>query len=66
MQVTWDETKCCHAGVCVRSLPEVFQIKDGQFVIEPTKGLEGDIFHVVNQCPSGALQVSEDNVESSS
>lgn len=65
MKVTWDETKCCHAGVCVSSLPEVFRIKDGQFVIEPANASKEEILQIVNQCPSGALHISENNVEGS-
>lgn len=56
MQVTWDQNKCCHAGVCVSSLPEVFRIEDGQFVIDADKASEEAIKNVVAQCPSGALQ----------
>ena len=57
MQVTWDQDKCCHAGVCVSSLPEVFKIENSQFVIDTDKASEEAIQNVVNQCPSGALQV---------
>jgi uncharacterized Fe-S cluster protein YjdI len=57
MQVTWDQNKCCHAGVCVNSLPEVFKIEDGRFVIDTGKASEEEIQNVVNRCPSGALQI---------
>ncbi|WP_020562886.1 (4Fe-4S)-binding protein [Methylosarcina fibrata] len=65
MQVTWDETQCCHAGVCVSSLPEVFKIKDGRFVIEPDNASVEDLRRVVAECPSGALKMSENNRERS-
>jgi uncharacterized Fe-S cluster protein YjdI len=55
MQVNWDSSKCCHAGVCVKSLPEVFKVEDGQFVIDPAKASEEEVKDVVCQCPSGAL-----------
>jgi uncharacterized Fe-S cluster protein YjdI len=55
MQVTWDQEKCCHAGVCVRSLPEVFKIEDGRFVIDADKAGAEEIHNVVDRCPSGAL-----------
>ena len=64
MQVTWDQNKCCHAGVCVSSLPEVFKIVDGRFVIEPDNASEEAVTDVVNQCPSGALQISSQGQES--
>ncbi|MDD5114765.1 MAG: (4Fe-4S)-binding protein [Methylobacter sp.] len=57
MQVIWDQNKCSHAGVCVRSLPNVFKVVDGQFVIDTAKAIEDEVVSVVNQCPSGALQV---------
>ena len=58
MQLTWDESKCCHAGVCVKSLPDVFKVEDGQFIIDPSKAAsEEDIENVVSQCPSGALAI---------
>jgi uncharacterized Fe-S cluster protein YjdI len=61
MQVLWDESKCCHAGVCVQSLPAVFKIQDGQFVIDASQASVEAIVDVVNQCPSGALScVSEE------
>lgn len=60
MKVTWDANKCCHAGVCVQSLPEVFRIEDGQFVIDTDAASEEAIADVVKECPSGALQIEED------
>ncbi|MGR8980460.1 MAG: (4Fe-4S)-binding protein [Gammaproteobacteria bacterium] len=63
MNITWDATKCCHAGVCVNSLPEVFKIQDGRFVIEPANASDEAIINVVNQCPSGALQASANDRE---
>jgi uncharacterized Fe-S cluster protein YjdI len=64
MQVSWDQNKCCHAGVCVSSLPEVFKIVDDRFVIETDNASEEAIANVVNQCPSGALQISSKDQES--
>lgn len=60
MQVTWDENKCCHAGVCVSSLPEVFRVENGQFMIDTSQTGENELINVVNQCPSGALQIVND------
>jgi uncharacterized Fe-S cluster protein YjdI len=61
MQVLWDQNKCCHAGVCVQSLPDVFKVLDGQFVIDSFKASTEAIIDVVNQCPSGALTLSTNN-----
>jgi len=43
----------------VKSLPSVFQVKDGKFVIVPTGAPEEQIRRTVNACPSGALQIKE-------
>lgn len=59
MQVEWDQTKCCHAGVCVNSLPDVFKVVEGEFVIDASQASKEDVENVVNQCPSGALRINE-------
>lgn len=59
MQVSWDSDKCCHAGVCVKSLPEVFKVEDSEFVIDTSKASDEEIKSVVAQCPSGALQIED-------
>ena len=59
MKVTWDENVCIHAGKCVQGAPNVFNIEDGQFVIDTSADSEDNIKSVVAQCPSGALKVEE-------
>lgn len=61
MQVLWDQNKCCHAGVCVQSLPAVFKIHEGQFIIDASKAAIEEIIDVVNQCPSAAFTLSTKN-----
>lgn len=56
MKVTWDQNVCIHAGECVKGLPEVFRIVDGQFVIDSSKASDAAVLDVVAKCPSGALQ----------
>lgn len=56
MQVKWEENKCCHAGVCVLSLPDVFKVENGEFLIDPSQASDEAVKNVVNQCPSGALE----------
>jgi uncharacterized Fe-S cluster protein YjdI len=34
MKVTYDAQVCIHAGNCVKSLPAVFKVVDGKFVID--------------------------------
>lgn len=57
MQVTWSPNTCCHSGVCVKSLPDVFKVEDGEFKIDPSNASTEEVESVVNQCPSGALTV---------
>lgn len=55
MEVKWDENTCSHAGVCVKTLPNVFKVEDGSFVIDTDAASEAEIKDVVSKCPSGAL-----------
>ncbi len=57
MEVKWDENTCSHAGVCVTTLPSVFKIEDGNFVITQDGASEAEIRDVVSKCPSGALSI---------
>jgi uncharacterized Fe-S cluster protein YjdI len=57
MQVTWNQNTCCYSGVCVKSLPEVFKVEDGEFKIDPSNTSEKEVENVVSQCPSGALAI---------
>jgi len=59
MKVNWDEKVCEHAGVCVKTLPAVFKIEAGNFVIDPSAASESEIKDVVAKCPSGALSVED-------
>jgi uncharacterized Fe-S cluster protein YjdI len=59
MKVNWNPDTCCHSGVCVKSLPEVFKVEDGQFKINPSQASDEEITNVVNQCPSGALEIAD-------
>lgn len=60
LKINWDESTCQHAGVCVNSLPDVFKIQDGNFVIDSNAAGEKQIRDVCAACPSGALSVSDE------
>lgn len=60
MKVNWNESTCQHAGVCVNTLPAVFKIEDGSFVIDGNAADESKIREVCAACPSGALTIGED------
>lgn len=57
IKVNWDEGICSHSGECVKGLPAVFKIENGQFVIDEKGATEDEIKAQVAQCPSGALSV---------
>jgi uncharacterized Fe-S cluster protein YjdI len=57
MKVSWNEKVCSHSGNCVRGLPKVFMIKDGNFVIDTSAASEKEIRAAVENCPSGALKM---------
>ena len=59
MQTKWDEGTCIHAGKCVESLPTVFKVEDGQFVIDQSGASEEAIRETVAKCPSGALTIED-------
>ena len=59
MKVTYDGNICSHAGECVKGSPAVFQVVDGQFVINTDAAPEAEIRETVSKCPSGALQIED-------
>jgi uncharacterized Fe-S cluster protein YjdI len=60
VKVTWDDKVCIHSGKCVATLPKVFRIEDGKFVIDESAGTDEEIQAAVAQCPSGALKIGSD------
>ncbi|MDG1688028.1 MAG: (4Fe-4S)-binding protein [Gammaproteobacteria bacterium] len=59
MEVKWDQNACEHAGVCVNSLPNVFKVEDGNFVIDTNAASEAEVLETIAKCPSGALTVQD-------
>jgi uncharacterized Fe-S cluster protein YjdI len=59
VQVTWDKNVCIHSGNCVKTLPQVFKVENGKFVIEPSAADNDKVRAAVAGCPSGALQIKE-------
>ena len=56
--VRWDTLKCAHAGVCVRTLPAVFDVKKKPWV-QPDGASVDEVKLAVSKCPSGALSCEE-------
>jgi uncharacterized Fe-S cluster protein YjdI len=58
-EVTWDSEVCIHSGNCVKTLPEVFKVENGKFVIEPSAAEENRLRSTIAACPSGALKLKD-------
>lgn len=50
----WTAKKCTHAGVCARTLPEVYKPREKPW-ISPQNASAEDLIHQIDRCPSGAL-----------
>jgi uncharacterized Fe-S cluster protein YjdI len=54
--VTFDPEICQHTGICVRGLPNVFDVKEKRWV-RPELATSEKVVAQVGRCPSGALQI---------
>jgi uncharacterized Fe-S cluster protein YjdI len=59
LEVTWDSKTCIHSGNCVKTLPQVFKVEGGKFVIDPAAADEARVRATVAACPSHALKIKE-------
>jgi uncharacterized Fe-S cluster protein YjdI len=59
LQVVWDKNVCIHSGNCVKTLPQVFKVENGKFVIDPGAADDEKVRAAVAACPSGALQIKK-------
>jgi uncharacterized Fe-S cluster protein YjdI len=59
IEVTYDPKICIHSGNCVKTLPQVFRVENGRFVIEPSAAEEEKVRATVAACPSRALKIRE-------
>ena len=59
LEITYDRKVCIHSGNCVKTLPRVFKVENGRFVIDPGGADEPRVRATVSACPSGALKIKE-------
>jgi CDGSH-type Zn-finger protein len=59
--VHFDLSVCAHVGICVRGLPEVFNVKKRPW-IEPERADVDSLIELIRRCPSGALSYTVDGV----
>lgn len=66
--VVWEPKKCIHSGICVRTLPEVYNPKERPWV-KINNATTEELRNQVKKCPTGALSYfmnGEENLESES
>ncbi|MBK7595236.1 MAG: (4Fe-4S)-binding protein [Gemmatimonadetes bacterium] len=55
VRVTFNPQVCQHSGVCLRTLPAVFDVSRARWVHPDAAGAH-EVIAAVAKCPSGALQ----------
>ncbi|MCI1642567.1 MAG: (4Fe-4S)-binding protein [Actinomyces sp.] len=62
VDVSDDRPLCIHSGVCVRGMPDVFDVRRRPWTDPSRAGtpeLADRLREVVGRCPSGALRIEE-------
>ncbi|WP_282123354.1 (4Fe-4S)-binding protein [Algibacter mikhailovii] len=54
--IVWQSKKCIHAGVCVKTLPQVYNPQEVPWVKIENATTE-ELIDQVSKCPSGALSI---------
>ncbi|MBO3099661.1 (4Fe-4S)-binding protein [Gelidibacter pelagius] len=54
--ILWKAEKCIHSGICVKTLPKVYNPKDRPW-IKPENATTKALIDQVSKCPSGALSI---------
>jgi uncharacterized Fe-S cluster protein YjdI len=52
--VHWDSSRCIHTGICLRSLHDVFNVRETPWV-DVQAATADEIAATIEKCPSGAL-----------
>ncbi|MDR0954063.1 MAG: (4Fe-4S)-binding protein [Rikenellaceae bacterium] len=52
--IIWEPEKCTHAGVCVRTLPKVYNVNERPWV-KPQNATTEQLIEQIDRCPSKAL-----------
>lgn len=56
--IIWKPEKCIHSGICVKTLPGVYNPKDKPW-IKPENAQTQELISQVVKCPSGALSIKD-------
>ena len=56
--IVWQPKLCIHSGVCVRTLPKVYNPQERPW-IKPENATTQELLAQVAKCPSGALSIKQ-------
>ncbi len=56
--ILWTPEKCIHSGICVKTLPKVYNPKEKPW-IKIHNATSIDLIEQVSKCPSGALSIKK-------
>lgn len=59
--IVWLPKRCMHSGICVKTLPNVYNPKERPW-IKPFNASTEELINQVAMCPSGALSIKELNM----
>jgi len=62
--IIWQPDLCKHSGVCVRTLPAVYNPQERPW-IKPENATTEQLIQQINHCPSGALSYRFNNEKNS-
>lgn len=60
--ITWQPKLCQHAGICVKTLPKVYNPKASPWIAIENTSTE-ELKNQISMCPSGALSFYENQKE---
>jgi uncharacterized Fe-S cluster protein YjdI len=56
--IVWQPSKCTHSGICVKTLPHVYNVNERPW-IKLENATTQELIDQVNKCPSGALSIEK-------
>tara|TARA_R110000796_G_scaffold183498_2_gene300068 strand:+ start:170731 stop:170940 length:210 start_codon:yes stop_codon:yes gene_type:complete len=54
--ILWQPDKCIHSGICVKTLPKVYNPKEKPWM-KVENASTNELINQVSKCPSGALHI---------
>jgi predicted GNAT family acetyltransferase/uncharacterized Fe-S cluster protein YjdI len=60
ISILWKPELCIHAGICVKTLPNVYNPQERPW-IKPENASSEELINQVAKCPSGALSIKQDH-----